>query len=1003
MAGILESTYEIMQELGSGGGGTVYLAKHRRLNKLVVIKADKRELTTSEDVLRREVDALKNLNHTYIPQVYDFFIEDGNICTVMDYIEGESLDKPLKRGERFTQAQIVEWACELLEALAYLHSRPPYGILHADIKPANIMLTPDGTIRLIDFNIALALGEEGAALLGFSPGYASPEHYGFDYRSGVGHERTEMLKGNEPTELLSENSKSTGSKSSSYSRAGKGITVDKRSDIYSLGATLYHLLSGERPDKSADQVKKLTSAQVSLLIAEIINKAMSPNPDLRYQTADDMLYDFRHLHENDARTKKLKKRTRTVAIVFASVFLAGAGTAFAGVKWQESEASHAQVLAEAGKKEAEEEKAKAEAAEEAERTARQLAEEEKEKERLAKEAEKTAKEKAETAEHALELIKTSTEALERGDAEKARESALAAAALDTEYMAGAQKALTDALGVYEVYERFKAYSTLKMPSEVLKLSVSPSGKSVAALSSGVFYVYDVESGELLADLPADSSALSDIVFYDDDTVIYAGTEGLYSYSLQDRKKLWTGEKATSIAISGDKSRIAAIYKDADHAVVYEAASGKQVKTIDFGGRHQSVTQTDTFVDPDDNLLALNEDGSWLAVSFSDGGLILYDIAGKEGDLEIIGADSGYKHFEGGFYDKYFAFGVSGGRISDAAVLNMETSEFPVQFPESSSYYRVRANENGVYVGMDLTIVKVDFNKGEVNEAAFTSSEVSSFEVGEDTIPVVTKEGHVFIFDKYANLLEKYEGDNQRAYAVQAGDYAALARFDSDEIRIVHRDKGEDTMLAEYDGSIRHSETRLRSDRQGFMLFDYKSLSVCDMDGKVLKEISIPDTDNVYDQQYMRDNGDYLRVSYYDGRTIDYSATDGKVLKDEIGEIPDASLYEEFMTDTLRVTSPLHGTPEIYDRATGELKGKIEQDAYLTYVTQVGDVYVMQFLKSNDDKYGLLMTDTGEILAEMPYLCDVLSDGTLIFDNMQGILRQTHIYSLNELTKMASTN
>ena len=84
------------------------------------------------------------------------------VYTVMDYIAGESLDKPLKRGERFEQPRVIRWACELLEALCYLHSRPPYGILHGDIKPANIMLRPDDRICLIDFNIALALGENGA-------------------------------------------------------------------------------------------------------------------------------------------------------------------------------------------------------------------------------------------------------------------------------------------------------------------------------------------------------------------------------------------------------------------------------------------------------------------------------------------------------------------------------------------------------------------------------------------------------------------------------------------------------------------------------------------------------------------------------------------------------------------------------------------------------------------------------------------------------------------------
>ena len=185
MSEIIASTYKIIERIGSAGGGVVYLANHLRLNKLVVLKADKRKITTREDLLRREVDILKKLGHTYIPQVYDFFVEDDTVYTVIDYIDGESLDKPLKRGEKFSQPQVIKWAVQLLEALCYLHNpgheNPPKGYVHSDIKPANIMCRPNGDICLIDFNIALALGEKNA--VGRSPGYASPEHYGLDFSS----------------------------------------------------------------------------------------------------------------------------------------------------------------------------------------------------------------------------------------------------------------------------------------------------------------------------------------------------------------------------------------------------------------------------------------------------------------------------------------------------------------------------------------------------------------------------------------------------------------------------------------------------------------------------------------------------------------------------------------------------------------------------------------------------------------------------------------------------
>ncbi len=106
MAEIIAGTYQIIRKIGSGGGGNVFLAYHQRLNKNVVLKADKRQMSTRPELLRIEVDVLKHLSHTYIPQVYDFFVENETVYTVMDYIEGGSFDKLLNREERFSQAQV---------------------------------------------------------------------------------------------------------------------------------------------------------------------------------------------------------------------------------------------------------------------------------------------------------------------------------------------------------------------------------------------------------------------------------------------------------------------------------------------------------------------------------------------------------------------------------------------------------------------------------------------------------------------------------------------------------------------------------------------------------------------------------------------------------------------------------------------------------------------------------------------------------------------------------
>lgn len=329
MEKIIASTYEIIRQIGSGGGGNIYLANHLRLGKKVILKADKRKIDTKQELLRREVDVLKNLSHPNIPQVYDFFIENNTVYTVMEYIEGESLDKPLKRGEKFSQAQVIKWAKQLLKALSYLHSPihgdPPHGFVHSDIKPANIMRTPFNDICLIDFNIALALGEDN--VIGRSAGYSSPEHYGLDY-SEVDDE-TVKLDTNVTETLVTQ----TLTLPEYPSRSSvKKIAPDVRSDIYSVGATLYHLLSGIRPAKDAKDVIPLTDMEINPQVAQIITKAMNPNPNLRYQTADDMLHDFCVLHENDERMISLKRQQKISMIIIAVCLALGLSTTFVGLK-----------------------------------------------------------------------------------------------------------------------------------------------------------------------------------------------------------------------------------------------------------------------------------------------------------------------------------------------------------------------------------------------------------------------------------------------------------------------------------------------------------------------------------------------------------------------------------------------------------------------------------------------------------------------------------------------
>ena len=164
---MINETYMIDSEIGSGALGVVYRAYHVRLQKYVVLKKIKVD-KMSYSRFRIEVDTLKQLRHAYLPNVYDYIESDGNIYTVMDYISGYDLKAYMESGTRFTEQELIKWLRQLCSVLSYLHSQNP-PIIHSDIKPDNILIDENGNVCLIDFNIA---GGQG-----LTKEYASPEQY----------------------------------------------------------------------------------------------------------------------------------------------------------------------------------------------------------------------------------------------------------------------------------------------------------------------------------------------------------------------------------------------------------------------------------------------------------------------------------------------------------------------------------------------------------------------------------------------------------------------------------------------------------------------------------------------------------------------------------------------------------------------------------------------------------------------------------------------------------
>jgi len=252
---LLHKRYRIVEILGQGGMGSVYRAVDENLGVDVAVKEN---LFTTDEYARQfrlEAVILANLRHPNLPRVTDHFvIGDQGQYLVMDYIEGEDLRQRMERQGNITEDEAILLGAAICDALLYLHTRKP-PILHRDIKPGNVKITPDGHIFLVDFGLAKVLHGSQATTTGaraMTPGYSPPEQYGT-------------------------------------------ARTDPRTDVYSLGATLYASLTGIIPEDGLARAMDNTqltplrkrNSKVSRRLAAAIEKAMGIDPADRFQTADE--------------------------------------------------------------------------------------------------------------------------------------------------------------------------------------------------------------------------------------------------------------------------------------------------------------------------------------------------------------------------------------------------------------------------------------------------------------------------------------------------------------------------------------------------------------------------------------------------------------------------------------------------------------------------------------------------------------------------------------------
>lgn len=244
MKTILCNKYEVLKPVAEGGMGTVYLVKDLHLNTLAAVKVCKnsREKGRWENA-RKEMGVLKRLSHPALPRVIDFFEEKGKVCLVMEYVDGITLEQYLRKFTRVEEKKAVQWAVELTEVLEYLHGiNPP--IIYRDLKPANIMIQPDGKIKLIDFGAALVtgFGKDRERFATGTPGYSAPEQW-------------------------------------------ENGAIGKEADVYGLGAVLHEMLTGIHPGRNGEERRPVREydKSLSLRMDKIISQCTRVRPGERYR------------------------------------------------------------------------------------------------------------------------------------------------------------------------------------------------------------------------------------------------------------------------------------------------------------------------------------------------------------------------------------------------------------------------------------------------------------------------------------------------------------------------------------------------------------------------------------------------------------------------------------------------------------------------------------------------------------------------------------------------
>ena len=767
--------------------------------------------------------------------------------------------------------------------------------------------------------------------------------------------------------------------------------IDVSQDLCQLGALMFRMLTGEalEKDKKPEARKAaLVAHDGSAPVIDVILKAV----ERRYQSADAMLSDLEAMVKRGEEIRRNRQCKRLV-LACALIGLLGGFYGWRSVEHQ----------------------------------LRRVAE-------MRGDANKAASMFAEgDYSQALELARTA--ATREGN--------------DPPVPADAERVLADILGVYDLSAGYKPDYSIGgdvLSGRPLKAAVSPDGKRLAVMvvnnsdDEPAFYLrfFDAQSEKELAQpVKMYPSALSEFEFWNERILFYAGEQGLTVCSLPETppengippavSTLCGDAPATGIAISADRSIAASVWRDAGSATLYRiVGDGDSVRledktTLPFGGKTQSALPYDTFTDPMDNLFELDERGERLALSFSDGSLYIANVSGfwrwnqsetaqeVSPDIykEIFLPSPRYEHFEGGFHGEFFLYSASTKSLRPEAIRSyaqvirtdsMEAVTGLSMTEETPFRAHACADSDAAYLTIENTLRRADFASETWEAVDYADANITLLRHGAGRILIVTANDTALAYDEREGKIEISAGTPYNIAAL-AGDTLLIASQNRPTLSVLRWKEYEPILT--YPANFEHLCAAVQADFSSAILYrSHECMVIFQSSAVPPVPYAFKDWGQTLKQGYQRDpDGDKLvtvyadRIEYRDAKNPDNVFTDTDTKTDP--NAPDA-----FSVGAYSIEARLNDSIVIRNLSTGKdiltLNRETFKDAF-----PCGENLIVSLLSIDGTQYSFLMNPQGETLADLPDLCDVLPDGTLVFDYAQGKLFSGLLYSTDDLLRLAS--